>query len=182
MAFESAPIHAVYVHPTAATAAPSEAVAGANLVEATMSAAGWTTIRSVDDGYDLSLGEGDIDIERLAEATQHKAPLSQANEHETVRGNGYAGMTIPVYGNNLAVLALDSMMTIASPVATPNTTKVYRTVVIEYDGVGFKYFPKVRVHVKPKGGGIDAVIESDLVCKCFKTAAYPAAGDEHFYV
>lgn len=182
MAFESAPIHAVYIHPTAETAAPAEAAAGANLVEATMSGNGWTTIRSVDEGFDISLGEGEVTVERLDESSQFKAPLAQANEHEVVRGNGYSGVTIPVYGNNLTILALDSMMTIATKTATPNTTKTYRTVLVEYDGLGFRYFPKVRIQANQKGGAVDSVIECDLVGKIFKTASYPAGGDEHFYV
>jgi hypothetical protein len=182
MAFESAPIHAVYVHPTAETSPPSRAAAGSNLVEATMSGAGWTTIRSVDEGYDISLGEGEVKVDRLDESSQFKAPLAQANEHEVVRGNGYSGVSIPVYGNNLTILALDSMITTDSESAVPNTTKTYRTVVVEYDGLDFRYFPKVRLQANQKGGAVDSVIECDLVGKCMKTASYPAAGKEYFYV
>lgn len=162
------------------TTAITEVSAGSN-IDHTAITSTWTTIGSVDESDDLSLGSGALDMTRLEEISKFKAPRQQAYDANVVLGNGYDTFTCPVYGYNATVLALDGMNSTSSAISKPGTTKTYKAVIAEIDGKGYFYFPKCLISVKPKGAAVDGVIEADLVCQCFSTTAVKPAGEWHQY-
>jgi hypothetical protein len=162
-------IHRISVHPTAGTTPPAVPALGSNYDYATLQAAGWVTIGSVDLGDDCNLDSESIGQVPRFEATEILPPGSLTCNDTIVRHNGIDEITFTAYDVSQDVVELDSTASVDGVQVTRDRNVTYRSVLIEITGLRADYYPRVLLRVANEPGGFgpgdDAVCKTEFVGK-----------------
>ena len=179
-------VHRISVHPTAETAKPTVPALNAHYDAATLEAAGWTTIGSIDRGDDCDIDSESVSITPLREGTTILPPGSQAPRRHINRHAGVSEMSFTCYDIGEEVLALDSHMTITDHVGELTTTQTPRAVLIERDGICCEYYPSVILNISDQPGGFgpgdDAVSKVAFTGNVLGTDTIPSGQQITWYV
>ena len=174
-------IHRISVHPTAGTTPPTIPTLGNNYSYATLQAAGWVTIGSVDLGDDCNLDSESIGQVPLFEATEILPPGSLTRNDTIVRHNGIDEITFTAYDVSQDLVELDSTASVDGVQVTRDRNVTYRSVLVEITGLRCDYYPRVLLRISNEPGGFGP--GDDAVCKTEFTGSVHAYNtDQGAYV
>ncbi len=143
-------IYRVLVAAAAEAAAPTAPSAGSNIASIT----GWTAIGSTDRGDDANLDADSVDISCYDEVGIVMPPVAIVATDIVAMQNGVESFELACYDSSEALLTLASDMTFATNVGQKTLSTVYRSVVIEVNGLYYDYFPRVLLSVTTLPAGI----------------------------
>ena len=172
-------INKIRIHATASTAIPTIPALYANVA----SWSGSKAFGSLQNGDDFNMGGGDVTFEE--ENEKHLV--------RPVRGKAIYGV-VPIFRAitriefdaldiSEALYTLDSQFVIASNIGAPDEEQTLRSVIVEYDGIAFDYFPACAVTVGPPMGNYkDKTAAAGIVAIPTATTACPSGMKRYFYV
>ena len=159
-------VHRISIHETMGTAPPTEPALGSNYDAATLQAAGWVTIGSVDMGDDCNLDSESIEQSPLFEGVEILPPGSLTRNKTIVRHNGIDEVTFTAYDVSQDCCELESTTTTDGAVITRGRDVVYRSMLIEVDGIRSDFYPRVLLRISSEPGGYgpgdDAVMKTEF--------------------
>lgn len=159
-------VHRISIHDTMGTAPPTEPALGSNYDAATLQAAGWVTIGSVDMGDDCNLDSESIEQSPLFEGVEILPPGSLTRNKTIVRHNGIDEVTFTAYDVSQDCCELESTTTTEGAVITRGRDVVYRSMLIEVDGIRSDFYPRVLLRISSEPGGYgpgdDAVMKTEF--------------------
>jgi len=169
-------ITAVAIHLTAETAVPTKPAAGANM-DWSAEPDGWKEIgfKFAEDAFAVSKN----DQKRIV--VQPPGVPNKTRVIELPETIDAAEFTAYEIGG--LVFGYATNYTEVNGVYTPNTAghTTYRALIIEYGGVGLKYFPKVTISVDWPTGGIWTLGTQKGKIEVFGTSTIPAGAQWHQY-
>lgn len=125
----------------------------------------------------FKFAEDDVEITPLDDKLYVDAPEDQAAERAFIFKNGIDTIAFGSYEIGARPYSHSSTMSVAGQVYTETKLITYRSMIVEYTGVGFLYLPKVMVQIGPPKGGVKKIANCTFSIKAFRTNAIPAASD-----
>lgn len=134
----------------------------------------WTTVGKIQAGDVADLDEDSIDSTPREESIDIDPPLSQNREDEILHKNGIDQVTFSIYSAGLEVMSLSSTSQIGEDEGQEGVDIAFKAMVVEIAGVGFDYYPRVRVKIAGAPGGIKSLRKYNFICKVFGTVQVPS--------
>ena len=165
-------VHRIAVHATEGTELPPLPERGDNFAVATLQAAGWFCIGSIQNGDDGDIDSESVERTNYNEGVSINPPGSQTRQGFIMRKSGVDEFTFTAYDIDSGVFALDSTVAEVVPgsgVYEQQGTQVYRSIAVEIDGLLVDWYPRVLLTITGDtagyGPGDDAVGKLSFTAK-----------------
>jgi hypothetical protein len=177
-------IKRIFIHPTAETAIAAAPAKGEFLDLATMQAAGWFALGSIQEGEDGDIDSEAVKIKPLAEGVAIKAPGAQAMQDYIGRSGGIETVEFTAYDVDEGVYALASNVaedTPGSGIYDHTKEQTYRALLVETEtGLYIDWYPRVMLAITSEdagfGPGDDAVGKFTFTARVLDSAAVGCKG------
>lgn len=121
----------------------------------------------------FKFSEDDVEITSLDDKIHVDAPEDQARERSFVFKNGIDSIAFGSYEIGARPYSHSSTMDQTGQVFTETKSITYKSMIIEYSGVGFLYLPKCLVQIGPPKGGVKKIAICTFSVTVYRTNAIP---------
>lgn len=141
----------------------------------------WDTVGTRDEGDIAELDVDSVSATPLEEVVTDNPPRAQMKKGEIVIKNGVESVSFALYDLSAAAHALVSTAFKRSHTqVSQDRTIAYKAMVVEIDGKGFDYYPRVRVKMTGRAAAVSGdggLHKMQYEAVVFGTDEYPAGYD-----
>ena len=175
---ETSVIEKIGIHATAATAVPTLPDKDSGTP---MTMTGFVTIGSRDKSHDADLNEDSLTVPFARDDAVVDPPLGLAAADHIQKKAGAIPFEFTCYDAAEALFALDSDISITTHVASMDTTRTKRAVLIEVAGKYVDYFPQCVVQVMEGSVGGGEAGTTKVLVSPEGTSTVPGGWQRHWY-